>query len=192
MKLADKLLFIAIKERSLILMKMAFAMNCNPNSQERDGATPLHWAIARTNFKIVAHLLENGAKIDAKDKYGLQPLSMATGYLCIIKGKVIGQLLKRVDILKKEFSLAHIKNIRKHVKANYIEQYLNGEMTRENFTQKIFSQHSQEIRMIGKSNYGLYPKIKHQEEMEMIISVLTKLSEEKIQKKAENNNKEAS
>jgi len=48
------------------------------NAATPDGATALHQAVGRGD-EIVKFLVERGAKLDAKDKFGRTPLDVANG-----------------------------------------------------------------------------------------------------------------
>ena len=42
-----------------------------------DGTTPLHWAVHRNDLKAAANLIRTGADVNATNRYGVPPLSLA-------------------------------------------------------------------------------------------------------------------
>ena len=51
--------------------------NANPNVQDSDGFTPLHWAVQSKNENFVEKLLEFGANPNISDYEGVSSLSLA-------------------------------------------------------------------------------------------------------------------
>ena len=51
--------------------------DANPNVEEADGATPLHYASKLGSEEMVAILLAAGARADVANRYGVTPLSLA-------------------------------------------------------------------------------------------------------------------
>jgi ankyrin repeat protein len=47
------------------------------NKRTKDGKTALHYAVEAGRLDVVKLLIENGAKIDIKDKKGYNPLRIA-------------------------------------------------------------------------------------------------------------------
>ena len=48
-----------------------------PNDADADGTTALHWAVHHGDAELVAALLDAGAKVDARNRYGVPPLHLA-------------------------------------------------------------------------------------------------------------------
>ncbi len=57
--------------------KVLIDAKADVNANSMDGSTPLHAAIRHRDIGIVNHLLRAGANLDAKDKQGNTPLSLA-------------------------------------------------------------------------------------------------------------------
>lgn len=47
------------------------------NQAQADGMTALHWAVWHDNLGTTRHLLEAGANVEAANRYGVQPLTLA-------------------------------------------------------------------------------------------------------------------
>ena len=47
------------------------------NKMDPDGTTPLHWAVHRNDLKAAANLIRAGADVNATNRYGVPPLSLA-------------------------------------------------------------------------------------------------------------------
>ncbi len=56
------------------ILKLLLLYKANPNSQDSDGETALHWAAFINNKQFVELLLDAGAQLDIKDTVGEQPL----------------------------------------------------------------------------------------------------------------------
>jgi ankyrin repeat protein len=65
-------------QNNLDAMAALLAKGANVNATTTDGATALHQAVGRGD-EIVKFLVEKGATLDAKDKYGRTPLDVANG-----------------------------------------------------------------------------------------------------------------
>jgi len=61
-------------------------MHPDINAKDLEGFTPLHTAVMRDQFDIVARLLNVGAKVDEPSKYGDRPLNF-------VKSRQIAELL---------------------------------------------------------------------------------------------------
>jgi len=48
------------------------------NCHDYDGRTPLHLSIAENRKAVTEYLLNHGAKVDAKDRWGKTPLDEVT------------------------------------------------------------------------------------------------------------------
>ncbi|MGL4561218.1 MAG: ankyrin repeat domain-containing protein [Brevinema sp.] len=67
------------------------------NALNKFGSTPLHWAVSKTNYDLVLHLIEYGADINIADHNGNTPLHIAA----LITPEMIGLLLRgsaRIDL----------------------------------------------------------------------------------------------
>ena len=74
----DKLLFAAVSEKKVALVKHAIKRGANVNSKyELFGLTPLHMAAAYDSVEIVKMLISNGANIESKMVKGFTPLHYA-------------------------------------------------------------------------------------------------------------------
>ena len=62
------------------------------NTKDRDGTTPLMWAVEKDSLEVVKGLLDNGAEVEAKDNNGQTALMDAAyrGYL-----KMVGLLVEK-------------------------------------------------------------------------------------------------
>jgi hypothetical protein len=58
---------------------MALKLGVNVNEANANGRTALHGAVEMGANTIVQFLVENGADLEAKDKYGQTPLTIALG-----------------------------------------------------------------------------------------------------------------
>lgn len=67
------------------------ARNTNVNVAQRDGSTPLHWAVYRVDEELVKALLARGAKADVVNSFGSSPLSEAAR---VANLKLVGMLLE--------------------------------------------------------------------------------------------------
>lgn len=77
----------AVKKSQLAAAKKLIAVGANVNNEDDEGTPLLHVAVNTGNAEMVALLLENNAKVKAKDQYGLTALVYA------LKGK-------KTDIIK--------------------------------------------------------------------------------------------
>jgi uncharacterized protein len=67
------------EQASLEAVKMALKLGVNVNEANANGRTALHGAVEMGANTIVQFLVENGADLEAKDKYGQTPLTIALG-----------------------------------------------------------------------------------------------------------------
>ena len=49
----------------------------DPNQADRDGFTPLHFAAQRGSLEVLRLLLDRGAEVDARNRFGNTPLFVA-------------------------------------------------------------------------------------------------------------------
>ncbi|WP_353286446.1 ankyrin repeat domain-containing protein [Wolbachia endosymbiont (group A) of Crataerina pallida] len=73
----DKELLIAAEKGDLEKVRESIRRGANVNIQDRQGWTPLFWAIQKNNFNIIELLLDNSADIKVKDNEGWTPLHWA-------------------------------------------------------------------------------------------------------------------
>ncbi|WP_353282457.1 ankyrin repeat domain-containing protein [Wolbachia endosymbiont (group A) of Myopa testacea] len=73
----DKELLIAAEKVDLEKVRESIRRGANVNIQDRQGWTPLFWAIQKNNFNIIELLLDNSADIKVKDNEGWTPLHWA-------------------------------------------------------------------------------------------------------------------
>jgi ankyrin repeat protein len=66
-----------LKSGNTAAARALLAERADPNDAEPDGTTALHWAVHHADSSLVAALLEAGAKIDARNRYGVPPLTLA-------------------------------------------------------------------------------------------------------------------
>ena len=66
-------LHIAVKNNSIKLVKYFLNKNANPNEVNKDGQTPLHFALKEGNKDIIDLLIKNGSDINIKDNEGKKP-----------------------------------------------------------------------------------------------------------------------
>ncbi|WP_353280938.1 ankyrin repeat domain-containing protein [Wolbachia endosymbiont (group B) of Tholera decimalis] len=83
----DKELLIAAEKGDLEKVRESIRRGANVNIQDRQGWTPLFWAIQKNNFNIIELLLDNSADIKVKDNEGWTPLHWAVqlGSLNVVK-----------------------------------------------------------------------------------------------------------
>uniref|UniRef100_A0ACB8G676 Uncharacterized protein n=1 Tax=Sphaerodactylus townsendi TaxID=933632 RepID=A0ACB8G676_9SAUR len=67
----------AAKTGDLDALKALQNLGGNLSSEDYDGRTPLHIASCEGNLEIVTYLLESGATVYAKDRFGATPLMNA-------------------------------------------------------------------------------------------------------------------
>ena len=66
-------LHIAVKNNSIKLVKYFLNKNVNPNEVNKDGQTPLHFALKEGNKDIIDLLLKNGGDVNIRDNEGKKP-----------------------------------------------------------------------------------------------------------------------
>jgi uncharacterized protein len=88
----------------LEIIETLIELGAHPNTQDIEGWTPLHWAVACGNDKACISLIELGADPSIKDKNGISVYELAKN---IKKEKVIKAL--KYPIMKKR-----IENIQKN------------------------------------------------------------------------------
>ena len=71
----------------------------NPETGNKDGVTPLHWAAVSGQPSMIKALLNGGAKVNAKANHEVTPLAMAKYRMNSVEGSI--QPFKEViDLLK--------------------------------------------------------------------------------------------
>ncbi|MBI2437195.1 MAG: ankyrin repeat domain-containing protein [Lentisphaerae bacterium] len=71
----------AVREQSL--PRLASAVAAHPeliNSPDKNGFTPLHWAVMDSQTNLAEFLLAHGAAVNARDRYGMTPLHKAAAF----------------------------------------------------------------------------------------------------------------
>jgi uncharacterized protein len=67
----------AVKAGDISVVRETLQQRADPNEAEADGTTALHWAVQKDRLDIVQALITAGAKVNAKNRYGLIPLVLA-------------------------------------------------------------------------------------------------------------------
>jgi uncharacterized protein len=70
-------LTVAVKTGEEDLIRTLIRQNADINVVERDGSTPLHWAVYHEQPGIVKSLIDAGADVGATNREGITPLSLA-------------------------------------------------------------------------------------------------------------------
>jgi len=70
-------LFEAVKKKQAYAARAFLAVGADACAAEKDGATPLHWAVGRGCVDCVRVLMAAGANPDAKDANGQSPRKLA-------------------------------------------------------------------------------------------------------------------
>ena len=71
------LLLSALAQENSVQVDVHLANGADPNSVDPEGATALHFAIARGNNQLVRALLEAGARVNVEDSWGLTGIQAA-------------------------------------------------------------------------------------------------------------------
>ena len=58
----------------------ALGAGANPNYEDEEGTTPLHWAVWNGNLQLVSALVACGANVEKCDKYGVTALFLAKNW----------------------------------------------------------------------------------------------------------------
>jgi hypothetical protein len=102
------------------------------NLSDKDGVTPLHWAVDLNNVKVVKLLINSGANVDSKDKYSRKPLDIAYANECQEITLMLENKTKEYtkDFAVPSFVLKHTKNIPgknlKDERSKYLNYLRNG------------------------------------------------------------------
>src|SRR4051812_11464719 len=67
----------AARQQDKAALRALLKQRTDVNLPEADGATALHWAAHWNDMEAVELLLAAGAKVNAKNDYGVTPLSLA-------------------------------------------------------------------------------------------------------------------
>jgi len=78
MPLEQVSLHIACDKLDFPMVKILIERGANPNSEDRDGMTPLYYAILRRATEICDYLLDNGAELEHKECQDRTPLYWAS------------------------------------------------------------------------------------------------------------------
>lgn len=73
-------IFTAVNNNDIALVKKLLQLGENPNHQDQEDKTPLHYAAIKGNVEIAQILLEAGADPNAKDPLDYTPLHFASQY----------------------------------------------------------------------------------------------------------------
>lgn len=76
---ADSELIAAIKIGDADAVRTLVRRSADVNLPERDGTTPLQWAVYNENPQIVEYLLDADADVEATNREGVTPLGLAAG-----------------------------------------------------------------------------------------------------------------
>ena len=80
-KAPDISIYDAVEKGNIEAVKQHIAAGIDVNAKGGlIGGTPLYGAVAFGNKEIVELLIANGADVNAKDRNGITPLDMATGF----------------------------------------------------------------------------------------------------------------
>jgi len=84
---ADSLFTAAVGGDLAEVKRLVVDCGANPNIQDKDGYTPLHYAAWKGHLKVVELLLEHGANPNIQDKDGYTPLHYAAwkGHLKVVE-----------------------------------------------------------------------------------------------------------
>ena len=74
---ADLRLVTAVKAGNAAEVRALLDAKVDPNAPERDGTTPLHWAVYRDDLTVADLLIRAGARVATANRYGVQPLTLA-------------------------------------------------------------------------------------------------------------------
>src|SRR5262245_21335173 len=75
---ADGRLIDAIKSGDIRAADQVIAAGAvDVNAAEADGTTALHWALRRDDAALTERLIRAGANVNASNRYGVSPLSLA-------------------------------------------------------------------------------------------------------------------
>ena len=58
-------------------VRMLLRQKADPNAAQTDGTTALHWAVQADDVDLVAMLVKAGANVQATNRYGIPPLTLA-------------------------------------------------------------------------------------------------------------------
>jgi len=97
-------LMIAVSAGRLEVVRFLLGCtNCEVNHRNCNGQTSLHYAASKNHVEIARMLLENGADVNAQDKYGNSPLHRASalGHMNITQ-ILLKQKGVRVDLTDRE------------------------------------------------------------------------------------------
>lgn len=67
----------AVKHSDKAAIKALLPQRIDPNVQDVDGSTALHWAARKDDLETAGALIKSGANVKAANRYGVTPLSLA-------------------------------------------------------------------------------------------------------------------
>lgn len=99
---ADKLLLEGTQKANCTTMIRALQDGANPNTQDPNGRTPLHFVAGLGLAPAAVILIHFGAQLEARDKDGLTPMHMASGYANAQVLRVLVQAGASTDVVGKQ------------------------------------------------------------------------------------------
>jgi len=88
----------AVKRTDAAAVRALLQKRVDVNAQELDGSTALHWAVQQDGVDLVNLLIGSGADVQATNRYGVAPLSLAciNGNFAIVE-RLLARLGRRTE-----------------------------------------------------------------------------------------------
>src|ERR1700722_8332739 len=67
----------AVKAGNIALVQKRLQLRGDPNAEDPDGTTALHWAVQADRLDMVEALVVAGAKVKVTNRWGVTPLALA-------------------------------------------------------------------------------------------------------------------